>query len=87
MVFKQPQIKFDFFGCLRETLVILKVLGSFVISSKIVSYPEGSGFLRNVFSLHQNFQETFFNNNHNILVIKCENTFYPLTILGQLDTD
>ena len=66
------------FGCLRGTLFILKVLGSCFVSSKTVSYsdwscPKVRGHGVAVLSLDDSrgsFEETFFNNNHSILVMK-----------------
>ena len=66
------------------TVVVTKVLGGFFVSSASVSYPYGSGrkfedvkqpcfrqkIIRDVLSLYRNFQETFLNNNRNILVLK-----------------
>ena len=77
------------FGCLRGSLVISKVLGGFFVSSETARYPDGSsrrieGIEHAVLSsenskgrfiFNRNFQVTFsFNKNHNIFVIKCENT-------------
>lgn len=66
------------FGCLRGTLFILKVLGSCFVSSKTVSYsvwscPKVWGHGVAVLSLDDcrgSFEETLFNNNHSILVMK-----------------
>ena len=63
-----------------------KVLGGFFVSSESVSYPYVSGrksedmkqpcfhqkIIGDSLSLHRTFQETIFNNNRNILVLKCE---------------
>ena len=69
------------FGCLRGTLVVTKVLAAFFVSSEGVSYPRGhevvllsSCFIVNIPKVLGDL--FFFNNNRNVLILKCENTTF-----------
>ena len=67
------------FECLRGTLVVRKVLACFFFSSETGSYSRGHlAFIVFYCIYTESFRRSFFflNNNHNILILKCENTTF-----------